>query len=124
MLKQELLNSKKSIAEFMGASEDCYPKGLPKGTEFSGDWKNHLDNFNYDTEWAWIMPVVEKIAKDYEVRITFLPTALDVTYIDRPDVSDGEITSMGGMTAIENTFIAVVRFIDWYNTKSGSRKTF
>lgn len=122
MEKQELLNSKKSIAEFMGGKEDYYPKGLPNGTEFAGNWEKHLDNFNYDTEWAWLMPVVEKIAKDYDVRITWMPTALDVTYIDRPDVSEGEITSMGGMTAIENTFIAVVRFIEWYNTKSEGRK--
>jgi hypothetical protein len=81
-----------------------------------------LDNFNYNTEWAWIMPVIEKISNDFDVNITLNKAAIDVTYINRPDNFDGEITSMGGMTAIENTFIAVVRFIEWYNTKSVSRK--
>lgn len=122
MEKQEVLNGKKSIAEFMGGKEDYYPKGLPKGTEFAGALENHLENFDYDKDWNWIMPVVEKIAEDYDFRITWMPTALAVTYIDRPDVSEGEITSMGGMTAIENTFVAVVRFIEWYNTKSVGRK--
>jgi hypothetical protein len=113
---------RKLIAEFMGASEDCYPKGIPKGNEFSGNWESNLENFNYDTEWAWIMPVVEIIAKGYDVRITWMPTAIDVTYIDRPDTEDGEISSMGGMTAIENTYHAVVNFIEWHNTKSKNRK--
>lgn len=69
------------------------------------------------------MSVVEKIAKNYDVRITWMPTGVDVTYIDRPDVYNGEITSMGGLTAIENTWTAVIKFIDWYNTKSSNRQS-
>lgn len=122
MKNQGILTIRKDIAEFMGASEDSYPKGLPKETVFAGNWQEHLDNFNYDTEWLWLMPVVEKIGKDYDIRITWMPTAIGVTSINRPDVSDGEIASMGGKTAIENTFIAVVKFIEWYNTKSVARK--
>lgn len=122
MKNQGILTSRKNIAEFMGASEDSYPKGLPKGTEFTGNWQKHLDNFNYDTEWAWLMPVVEKIGKDYDVIITWMSTAIGVTSIVKPDVSDGEIASMDGKTAINNTFNAVIKFIEWYNTKSVNRK--
>jgi hypothetical protein len=118
MEKQEIEKGNKSIAEFMGYTINEDGNFCKDRIPFL-----RLSDFNYDNNWDCLMPVVEKIAKDYDVRITWMPTALNVTYIDRPDVTEGEITSMGGMTAIENTYIAVLRFIEWYNTKSESRKT-
>lgn len=115
MEKKEIENGSKLIAEFMG--EKLSSSGI--GIVRPAGWD---DLFKYHCSWDWLMPVVEKIAKDYDVKITWMPTAIDVTYIDRPDVMDGEISSMGGMTGIENTFIAVVRFVEWYNTKSPNRK--
>lgn len=116
MEKQKLLENKRAIAIYMGADEDSYPKGVQmRFGGFSGTWQENLHDFNYDTDWNWLMPVVEKIAKDYDVRITWMPNAIDVTYIDRPDVSYGEIASIGGLTAIENTFLTVVKFLEWYN---------
>lgn len=113
MTKEELTQGNKLIAEFMGYKEDRYPEGLPYSVDLWGPFFNN--DIRYSTSWDWLMPVVEKIGKTYDVRITWGPTSLDVTYIDRPDVYEGEITSMGGMTAIENTWWCVVRFINWYN---------
>lgn len=113
-MSNEILQGNVKIAQFMGAKEDYYPKGLPKHAEFSGAWEVNIKDFEYHSDWSWLMPVVEKIAKEYDVRITWMPNALDVTYIYRSDVYEGEITSMGGLSAIENTWHCVVRFIDWY----------
>ena len=44
------------------------------------------------------------------------------TYISRRDVFDGEIASMGGCSPIENTYIAIVRFIEWYNKQPKYKK--
>ena len=103
----------KLIADFMGAKEDVYPESMPKWVNIFGTNEDNIKNFNYNTSWDWLMPVVEKIAIDYDFRITLSPTSLNVTYIERPDVYEGEITSMGGMTAIENTWHSVVYFIKW-----------
>ena len=117
MEKQEIENGNEIIKAFVGKEfheKLCYQ-------EFGAIDYSQCKGF-YNDSWNWLMAVVEKIAEDYDFRITWMPTAMAVTYIDRPDVSEGEITSMGGMTAIENTFVAVVRFIEWYNTKSVGRK--
>lgn len=117
MEKQEIEEGNKSIAEFMGYTTNEDGNFCKGGIPLL-----KLSDFKYDNSWDWLMPVVEKIAEAYDVRITWMPTALNVTYIDRPDVSEGEVTSMGGMTGFENTYVAVVRFIEWYNTKSAGRK--
>lgn len=117
-METEIIKGNLLIAEFMGftINEDlnlCMDKiPLFKPTDLK-----------YHSKWDSLMRVVEKIAKNYDVRITWMPTGVDVTYIDRPDVDNGEITSMGGLTAIENTWTAVIKFIDWYNIKSANRKT-
>jgi hypothetical protein len=113
MEQKEILEGNVKIAKFMGWDEenDKYPTNVPGEI-----WGKFFDNkILYHSDWRWLMPVVEKIAKHYDVRITWMPNALDVTYIYRPDVYEGEITSMGGLSAFENTWYCVVRFIDWYN---------
>lgn len=120
MTQQEILNGNKLIADSRFSSErlrDQIKIDLSKyGEEYA------YGCLRYHKSWGSLMLVVEEIAKYYDVRITWMPSAIDVTYINRPDVSDGEISSMGGLTAIENTFVAVVKFIEWYNTKSPHRK--
>jgi len=129
--REEILSGNKLIAKFMGWEHyedgqtymfpNLYPIYNIDDDRNTGWISEQISNAEFHTRWDWIMPVVEKIAKNYDVRITWIPSAMDVTYISRPNVSDGEISSMGGMTAIENTWQAVVRFIEWYNTKSPHR---
>lgn len=120
MENNKLIEHKKIIAEYMGAAQDHYQEGIPNSADLCGNWRDNIEKFNYDQDWAWLMPVVDKIGAKYDVRITYSPTAMDVTYIERPDTIDDEISSMGGYSAITNTFLAVVKFIEWHNK---SRKT-
>jgi hypothetical protein len=118
-MKPELLfQCKKSIAEFMGYEVDS--DGIAHSDRIP---ILKVTDLKYDTSWDALMPVIEKIGSGFDVRITWVPEAINVTYICRPSVYDSEITSMGGLTVIENTFVAVVRFIEWYNTKSQYRKS-
>ena len=111
----------KLIAEFMGMTEYEYPTDMPEWVNIYGSNEKNYINFRYHSSWDWLMPVVEKIGKEYDVRITWQPTAINVTYIDRPDVFDSEISSMGGMTALENTYRSVVKFIEWFNKNKKKR---
>lgn len=113
--------SNKLIAIFMGAKEDRYPDCMPNHVELWGKWEDNISAYNYRFSWDWLMPVVLKIGKECDVRISIMPTVIDVTSIERPDTVDNEISSMGGMSPIENTYHAVVKFIEWYNTKSKYR---
>jgi hypothetical protein len=110
METNEINEGNKLIAQFMGWTNE--------GDE--NYWRTPNDNYEmpnkFHSSWDWLMPVVEKIGKEYRVKITWMPDAIDVTYIERTDVFDDEITSFGGGTVIENTFKAVVQFIKWHNT--------
>ena len=110
MEKQEIENGNKVIALYRGYTINEDGNICKDNIPLFG-----VKDLKYHCDWDMLMEVVEDIATDYDVRITWMPTAINVTYIDRPDISDGEITSMGGMSAIENTFLSVVRFIEWHN---------
>ena len=89
------MKDNKLIAEFMGSKhptiEDMYR--LPHADVYWGE-------LQYDYSWDWLMSVVEKI----ETISSKLPTHVG-------DLSLGYLTS----TNIEETYIAVVRFIKEYN---------
>lgn len=76
------------------------------------------EGLRYHFNWNWMMEVMEKIGKDYNVRITWTADAMEVTYIDRPDVrDDNSIADFGGFGSITNTWKCAVKFIKWYNAK-------
>lgn len=122
MEKEEVLKGNKLIAEFMGKNVNPIDSKPVYELEHIYGLMG-LNDLKYNSSWDWLMPVIEKIAQDYDVRITWMPTALNVTYIDRPDTNDDEITSMGGMTAIENTWHCAIRFIEFYNKNKRLWKT-
>jgi len=118
------LQGNKLIGEFMGGvinenGDRLFPRDLPKYFEWIGTLLPK--DMQYNSDWGWIMPVIQKIGSDYDVRIMLFPKSMDVTYIDRPDIDEGEISSMGGMSPLHNTWWAVVHFIEWYNAESPYR---
>jgi hypothetical protein len=71
-------------------------------------------NMGYHMSWDALMPVVEKISKDYDVSISSV--GMWACFISRQDFFDGEITSRGGFEPmITNVYLSVVDFIKWYN---------
>lgn len=128
-MEQEIIEGNKLIAKFMGArgyylNEDIitYPAGdNPEPSINNGTATHNIYDLKYHSSWDWLMPVMEKIGQEYNVRITWCADGgtkgLDVTYIDRPDVFDKSIADFGGYGAIVNTWKCAVKFIEWHNYK-------
>ena len=107
------------IAEFMRLDYESNPRefeiqrclnnGLIK--------KPFIDSLKYDASWNWLMPVIEEIEK-LNCRVDIFSTACQLE-----DFRDFGITEgfpkiwdkiIGG-TKIEATYLAVIKFIKWYN---------
>lgn len=65
-----------------------------------------FDNLKYHKSWNWLMPVVEKIEKDYHV--TIRDRHCEIANADRAFIGrEGN--------KLRSTYKAVVEFIKWYN---------
>jgi len=132
--QQSTIENNKLIAEFMGGlynvHSNTYGIGKAQYKDY-GDLKNVVsaqkhysqDELLYNSDWNWLMPVVEKIettnVKDeqvylhteYDNRVEFLGwySQIDLGIKDLKDLDTRY------KTKIESCFNAVVWFIKWYN---------
>lgn len=115
MEQKEIIEGNKLIAIFMGTEI----KGTKGPYKYRiGDQAYQEEGLRYHSNWNWLMDVMEKIGKDYNARITWTAGAMEVTYIDRPDIhDDNSIADFGGFGSIMNTWKCAVKFIQWYNIK-------
>ena len=98
------MESNKLIAEFLGLSYDSKTKEYYRPLYNSGDWisENELE---YHNDWNWLMDVVHKC---FEVAL------------------DGDMWDIMHFLQVadrDNTYIAVVEFINEYNRTDGSNET-
>lgn len=111
------------IASFMGLWES--EVGFLYSTQFERGFRP--TELLYDSSWDWLMPVVEKISQtvieghepfnsDQFVRVEIIPNG----YVQISNLRDtpifSNVSSSGSL--ITAVWIAVVRFIIWYNTKN------
>lgn len=97
----------KLIAEFMG---------YDSVTEINGgqpEWG--VQNMKFNTSLNWLMPVIKKIKEKARVYI-FDNTIIEPNkeYLPKGTLSV-TISQWQGKTEIENTYKAVVEYINWYN---------
>lgn len=121
MTKEEILEGNKLIAEFLGYVYVPYTVGHSGGNP---GWvlKNYklidrktpklflgrtTKDLLYHTSWDWLMPVVEKIEKT---------TAF--VNIKGCLVNISTIVEVSAPTKLEAVWLAVVEFIEWYNTQN------
>ncbi len=94
----------KIIAEFMGAYKD--DKGYWGFTNTKERHRWHTDRFldatHYDTDWNWLMEVVEKCFK------------IEANYGLHKNIEDALI--FNSETRIYDVYNAVVKFIEVYNS--------
>lgn len=118
------------IAEFLGskfindAPED-YPNGYyyqPEGIE--DDCPTGIpEDWCFESSWDWLMPVVEKIEKEFTVKIIRYSDELsNVCEIETTDNEPLQITYIfgydyDGKTKMSVVFDAVVDFIKWWNAR-------
>ncbi len=103
MKTSEAIEGYKTLAEFMGLSEQYID--ARKFCWISGP--------NYSTDWNWLMPVVEKIESlEYDVEI-------GTTYvrIARSDDSGFGLDEWICAPKIEEVFNACVEFAKWYKNQ-------
>ena len=68
----------------------------------------------YDTDWNWLMPVIDKIESLDLWEIDIYRQCCEVVFDLQFQMSAIVYT---GVTKIEATYKAVVKFIKWYNTQ-------
>lgn len=130
MKQEEITEGNILIAEFMGFKEEYgVYRVTPEYIQFVRGMGNvirdiaYKNDMKFHSSWDWLMPVVEKIGKEYPVRITWLANSMEVTYIDRDEFStDDSIADYGGYGAKGNTYKCVVDYIKWHNQKFKKNK--
>lgn len=94
----ETSQNNKLIAEFMGfqlTNIGWYDS--EETLDVSKD--NTFDVLHFETDWNWLMPVIEKI-----LSVSLELDTMELCY----DITDS-------IPDIEETYIAIVEFINWYN---------
>jgi len=128
MIKEEIIEGNKLIAEFMGGylvSEDTYDLNYMSSRSYS------LKEMKFYTSWDWIMSVVEKIEsiKDeyhgrFGVYISSNTCTIQATRF-RPDerIPDPPhyFNTATTETKLDATWLVVVKFIKWYNIQKDGK---
>jgi hypothetical protein len=106
MKKEHILEGNRLIAKFMADNQAELEHDLKKaGT---------LESMHYDSDWNWLMPVVEKIEQETEFGLVMYPDMCYWnSYGDKPDGLDEDFCG----SRIECVYEAVVEFIKWNNSK-------
>lgn len=119
MTDKEIIEGNKLLAEFHGKYNTkwhtigCYP----------------IKDLKYHTSWDWLMPVVEKIefytpdeiGSGFAVYINEKQCIIKSKFVDY-SYMDNPITGASADTKIESVWLAVVSFIQWYNTQNNKVK--
>lgn len=66
-------------------------------------------SYKFHTSWDWLMPVVEGI-EEYEMNVKIHTSYTSIHFKRKQCIVD-----VDGGSKIENTYNAVVQFIEWYN---------
>ena len=97
-------NTNKKIAEFMGTTKLGNSWIAIEGRVYAYNAKIYPGSLRYDTDWGWLMPVVEKIFRAKPPK----NTNGDVAYV--------RIQKHLLKADLKEVYNYVVMWIDWYNT--------
>jgi hypothetical protein len=121
-MNTQIIENNKLLAEFMGNDTDEYGADVfvPKQLMFNHNAQCmqgifQFDECYFDTDWSWLMQVVEKIENYNEfTNVLFAPQgcAIDV-YIE-----NGFAFSNDCDTKIEAVYNACIEFVKWYNNQN------
>jgi hypothetical protein len=136
MTEQEILEGNKLIAKFMGAklnrhvNDRIYSENQFTWTKEAIGWiddinmegvtTNWINGLKYHESWDWIMPVVEKIEKNLDIKIiiggsdwcTIIRITSMLPYTEYEIVDECSLTGK----KIEAVWLAVIKYIKWHNT--------
>ena len=110
------------IAEFMGfelqnnPNERWFNQWFTKET-LNKPYNSRIEILHFDTDWNWLMEVVEKIENiEDENRCSKYNFEMVQTFVEIIDNNNSDtIVEIDKNTKIQATYKAVVEFIKWYN---------
>ena len=112
-LKMTTEQGNKLIAEFMEFNINDGFVVTDYNDEFLRDKKGTWEDVKYHSSWDWLMPVVEKI-ESLSCNVNIINKYCQIIRFEggaprfQKSITDSQ-------TKIENTWLAVVEFIKWYN---------
>jgi hypothetical protein len=91
--------------------ERCFPDADENETFVTGE-------LQYNLSWEWLMPVVEKIESEYNGEVMIYNCCCDIGIFPANCDSSNTIVSIDypeAKSKIEAVWIAIYKFIQWYN---------
>jgi hypothetical protein len=115
------MEENKLIAEFMGFQQTNLGWYDAEETLINVESDNTFDTLKYDTDWNWLMAVVDKIERiedgKYDVNILKNGTQI-IDYTAGGIEICNNVGKIGYNEKIEHTYQAVIKFIKWYEQNS------
>jgi len=113
MTQEETKKGNKLIAEFehrkfFGNLIDKFGEGT----------FNELPEMNYHTSWDWLMPVVEKIEKDFDFAFNIFKNETWIADEEYRNTAKGWNRQVKTDSKINSVYQSVIQFINWYNTQT------
>ena len=116
------MENNKLIAEFMGLIESSIPNEYWTKKSTEGFGMGQMVELKYDTDWNWLMHVVDKIenieSEGQVFSFEINRNRAHVLYAPANYPNEKWFNNLflhEGDTKINNTYKAVVEFINWYN---------
>lgn len=129
MTNEEIVEGDKLIIKFIGYK---YRNSSKVWCIYPYDDSSYLrslgwvkcDDLKFHSSWDWLMPVIEKIEKEYPVLLSIknkISTFDNTWHICKIEFFS-EITGnfqiiKEGVTKIKSVWLAVIEFIKWYNSQ-------
>lgn len=134
LTKEQIIKNNELIAEFMGATKFDYLQYDEGWTEFR--FKEHPDctikkrwerfspsRLQYDVNWNWLMPVVERIEQLQGVEIVICTEYCFISYGDTEDLLINKDYNTDKVrpedccsSKFEGVYMMCVQFLEYYNT--------
>lgn len=114
-MDKKIENGNRLIAEFVGWHKSPYPNtknSMYRVDDNIGEIGIHISVFKFHSSWNELMPVVEKIEKEFDGFV--------IIHNSKCVINPNNIVTLGE-TKIEATYKAVVYFITWHNQQTKNR---
>lgn len=121
MTQEEIIEGNKLIAEFDGykfVNDDslAYPNGYYYyPNDGCGNSLKELEEFEYNSSWDWLMPVIEKIEKT-GCCASIINNGCNIKTFISGD-NGFNLNACDFESKIQTVYAVVVEYIKWYNKK-------
>ncbi len=132
--EEQILENNKLIAIFMGGgyTEKIKPFYDEQWVNVPGIGNEMIKDLKYHLSYDWIMPVIEKIDEGFKDTLVFteiIGNSCEISLMinhnwpeDKDTLAKYNLSNTPSKTKIESIYLAVVEYINWYNTIDDAHK--